>query len=226
MQIFENLYWLNGRSSNAFLYEDEEGFVLVDSGMPNKIDAVAYLAQLGHKPDALQAILVTHADIDHIGNVEKTRQVSGATVYAGAESAELLTTGNTSSHNFPLMKAIIDRFMRYQPVPQEHITIVNDGDVLPLMGGLRVLASPGHTSDHIAFHSMAQGIVFAGDALHTRRGKLQCSPWVISADFDLAQRSAIKLGDLAPAVFACGHGKPFLHTFDDLMMLLDECRVA
>lgn len=224
MQVYGNLHWLKSTASNAFLFEDEDGFVLVDSGMPKRIDPVAYLQKLGHEPSALKHILVTHADIDHIGNVAKVQRATGAKVYAGAESAELLKNGKTPSHGKPLMMWISDRFMKYEAVEAELITVVEAGEQLPLMGGINVIAAPGHTPDQVVYHSATHGILFAGDALNTRGKKLNCSPKSISADYDLAKRSAIQLADLAPVIFACGHGTPYLHTFDDLMALFGTLR--
>jgi glyoxylase-like metal-dependent hydrolase (beta-lactamase superfamily II) len=124
------------------------------------------------------------------------------------------------------MAWIVRTFVKYKPVAAEHITVVRDGEMLPLLGGLSVLATPGHTSDHVAYYSAATGIVFAGDALHTRKGKLQCSPKSISADYGQAQQSAILLANLSPAIFGCGHGQPYLHSFEDLMELLSAARSA
>lgn len=224
MQIYDNLHWLNGGASNAFLYELEDGFLLVDSGMPRKIDAVGYLAKLGHKPAALKHILVTHADIDHIGNVATIQKATGAQVYASAQSAELLNIAKTPSHNSPRIQWLGEKLIKYERVSAETIEIVSDGETLPLMGGLNVIAAPGHTPDQVVYHSVSTGIMFAGDALNSRKGKLQCSPKAISHDYDLARHTATSLAHLSPIIFCCGHGKPFLHEFDDILALFTAVR--
>ncbi len=105
------------------------------------------------------------------------------------------------------------------------VVVTADGDVLPLLGGLHVLATPGHTPDHFSFYSPTLGVLFAGDALNTRNGRLQATPPSITADPDAARRSALRLLALAPAVIACGHGKPFIgHSADDVMSLFNELR--
>lgn len=59
-----------------------------------------------------------------------------------------------------------------------------------------------------------------GDALNTRRDRLNCSEERISADIDAARQSARRLLRLTPAVIACGHGRPFLeHSAGDILML-------
>lgn len=224
MQVYENLHWLNG-NGNLFLYQQNDGdWLLVDSGMPGKADVVGYLRKLGHQPSALKHILITHADVDHAGNVAAIQKATGATVYASAQSAELMQAGTPPSHNKRWMTWMADRFMQYEKVSAEAINIVADGDDLPIMGGLRVIAAPGHTLDQVAYYSVAHGLVFAGDALFALGKKLRTSYKAITYDHDLARHSATKLVDLSPVMFCCGHGKPFLHTFDDVMAFFASAR--
>lgn len=53
---------------NCYLIETEQGFVLVDAGVPSNrgiLDAI--LEEAGVKPGDLKSILLTHGDFDHIG---------------------------------------------------------------------------------------------------------------------------------------------------------------
>ena len=125
-----------------------------------------------------------------------------------------------------LVQFFLDRFVRYGKVPAAAIEIFDDGDLLPVMdNGLQVIATPGHTLDHFSFYHAPTGVLFAGDALNTRKGTLQGTPPRITADQDAARQSAIRLLELTPAVFACGHGNPLSeHTSGDLMSLLNQMR--
>jgi hypothetical protein len=68
-------------------------------------------------------------------------------------------------------------------------------------------------------------LLFAGDALRVENGRLQRSPKRISANQEQADQSAIKLLELTPAIFACGHGEPMQnHSSDDIMILFNELR--
>jgi glyoxylase-like metal-dependent hydrolase (beta-lactamase superfamily II) len=224
MNVFGNLHWLNGRAANVYLFEDaENGWVMVDAGYRGTVDPVGYLAKLGYSADSLKHILVTHADVDHVGNLAKVQAQTGAQVYAGAKSVELISQAKFPSHN----KWIIDRMsllMRVQPTDAHLIQTVSDGDILPLLGGLHVIASPGHTADHHAFFSPSTGILFCGDAIIGWGGKIAPSKPFISFDYRQAQQSALKLAELNPALFACGHGKPYQHTDDELMALVLSLR--
>lgn len=224
MQVFGNLHWLKSYASNGFLFEDESGWLLVDTGMWGLIDPVAYLAKLGVAPSALTHILITHADVDHIGGLEAIQKQTGATVFMGAQSLAHVRAATYPKHNRWMIDSITPRFVRTKPLTTDNVIEVSDGDTLPLMGGLQVIATPGHTPDHMAFFSPVHGIVFAGDAINRFGGSLQGSQRFISADYTLAKQSALKLANLSPALFACGHGTPHLHSYEELMGLFAQLR--
>jgi glyoxylase-like metal-dependent hydrolase (beta-lactamase superfamily II) len=217
MEIYPQLHWLKGSASNAYLYDEGDTCVLVDLGMPGQIDVVGYLRKIGRKPDDLSHILITHADIDHIGNVAALQQETGAVVYAGQRSRALLQDGKMPSHGWEWFNWTMHRLYQYEPVEAQPL---GNGETLSLLGGLTVIDTPGHTPDHVAFYSQATGILFSGDALHTRGGTLSESGRFISADYALAKQSAAKLLNLSPAVFAPGHGEPLQTHSDDALMLL------
>lgn len=226
MEIQPNIHWINGGSSNFYLGVDEDGLVLVDSGMPKREKLLwELLNSLNYQPADLKHILVTHADVDHAGSLAVIQQASGAKIYASAKTAVLLPEGRSPKHMPWFAQIIIDTFMRYGKVSADKVTIVQDGDALPLLGGIQVLATPGHTLDHLSFYNPASGVLFAGDAMNTRNGRLQATESRITADVPASRQSVIKLLQLAPVVFACGHGDPFSgHSTKELMMLFNEMR--
>ncbi len=94
-----------------------------------------------------------------------------------------------------------------------------------MLGGLEVLATPGHTLDHFSFYSPSTGVLFAGDVIDTRNGRLNRSRKFLTADEEEANRSAIRVIELAPATFACGHGVPLSgHEAGDIMKFFNELR--
>jgi glyoxylase-like metal-dependent hydrolase (beta-lactamase superfamily II) len=120
---------------------------------------------------------------------------------------------------------LMQRFLRYEPVPAGTIHSVGDEEELDILGGVRALATPGHTEDHFAFHSPTTGALFAGDALSSRGKVLHLPSGFITADQEAARRSARRLLSLTPALFACGHGPPLRdHTLRDLMVTLQELK--
>lgn len=54
---------------NCYLIEHDARFLLVDTGSPNaRNDLEQALERLGCRPGSLQLIVLTHGDLDHIGN--------------------------------------------------------------------------------------------------------------------------------------------------------------
>lgn len=225
-EIAPNIHWLETSSSNIYLIVEPPHIVLIDTGMP-KQQALVFdlLQQLGHAATDLSHILVTHADVDHAGSLAALQAASGAQVLAGAETARLITRGKSPKHLPLVMQWIADTFVKYAPIDEAAVSVVQDGDTLPFLGGLQVLASPGHTTDHFSFFSPTLGVLFAGDALNTRNGRINLTPSRITADQTAARLSGIRLLQLAPAVIACGHGTPSTkHSSNELMALFNILR--
>lgn len=192
---------------NVYLCVEGGEVTMVDAGMPRQTAKIlGYLQKLGLSAQSVKRILVTHADIDHVGSLAQLVKATGATVMASAGTAALLSKGLSPDHMPRFVQFLLDRFVRYQSVTQ--VQIIQDGDILPYLGGITVLATPGHTPDHHAFYSPRLGVLFAGDALNTRNNQLNLTPDSITADHDDAKRSARRLLDLAPVFVACGHGTP------------------
>ena len=225
-EIASGIYWIDGGGSNFYLCADDDGLALIDCGMPRREQHVwDLLAELGRSPTDLTRILITHADIDHAGSVAALKARSGAKVYVGQESAALLPHGRSPQHLPWVIQFLSNQFFKYPSVPADTLQLFADGDELPVMDGLQVMATPGHTLGHFSFYHPVMGVLFAGDALTTRNGRLQTMPSLITADKEAARRSAIKLLELAPAVIACGHGAPSTdHSSNDLMALFNELR--
>ncbi|MCP4425530.1 MAG: MBL fold metallo-hydrolase [Chloroflexi bacterium] len=225
-EVVPHVYRIEAGYVNLYLCEEDDGLALIDTGMPKKQDLVwEAMAALGRQRSDLKHILITHADYDHAGSLGAIQAESGAKVYAMAKTAAFLQSGKSPKHMPWLIQMLMNAFIRFKPIPSWVIEIVEDGDILPVMGGLQVMATPGHTMCHHSFYSSTHGILFAGDALNTRDGRLQSTPPRITADQDAARQSAIRLLELAPSVIACGHGDPSAsHSSDDLMKLFNQLR--
>jgi hydroxyacylglutathione hydrolase len=125
--------------------------VVVDPGWPesfSEIEAVLGAAQVA-------AILITHADIDHIGGVAEAAAQTGAPVHVPAEEAERLRRIN----DFVPASVGPISFDEYEPE-----VLLEGTEVLELAGiRFETLLVPGHTEAHLAF--AADGCLFSGDVL-------------------------------------------------------------
>lgn len=226
MEVLPGIHCIEAGGVNMYLCVAEDGLTLVDAGIPKKEKLVLNkIKQIGRPFTDLHHILITHADLDHAGSLAAIQRATGAKIYAGKETADLLVKGASPRHMPWYAQYVVDHFLKYQAVTVETIHIIHDGDRLPFLGGVQVIASPGHTSDHHSFYCPQPGILFVGDALNTRKGRINLTPKRITADQEAANRSAMVLLTLAPAVLACGHGRPLSgHTSDDLMAAFNTLR--
>ena len=219
--MLPDLHLIEGQRSNIYIWKGQNSLLMIDAGSPGDVKKILeYVEEIGFQASDLLGIFITHADLDHAGSVAALQAYSGATIYAGAETAELLAQGKSPDHMPRVVQFIIDRFMGYTPVEPEVIQIVAEGDTLDELADFQVLATPGHTLDHHSIRNDVHGILFAGDALNSRGGRLKNTPKRISADYEAACQSAMRLLRLHPAVFACGHGQPLEnHDASDIMTL-------
>ena len=81
---------------------------------------------------------------------------------------------------------------------------LNDGDVLPIAGGIRVIHTPGHCAGHVAYLWEERGVLFAGD---TCKNFLGFSLSIGYEDLPDGRRSLGKLASLDFDTACFGHGK-------------------
>ncbi|MCA9872648.1 MAG: MBL fold metallo-hydrolase [Anaerolineales bacterium] len=208
-EIQSDVYWLEGRAVNLYLGMDPDGLTLIDTGMPGSEGMVlTAVSELGCQPADLKRIIITHGDIDHAGSAAAIQAATGAAVLASAETAVYLQNGRSPEHMPWLIQVLANTFFKFKTVPAAALQTFQAGEILPVLGGLEVIATPGHTLDHHSLYRPSTGLLFAGDALSTRDGRLQSSPKRITADKKAARQSALRLLEMTPTVFACGHGTP------------------
>lgn len=101
-------------------------------------DAEPVLAWLaGHPSWVLTDVLITHHHCDHVGGVEKLKSVFDLRVYGPIN----------------------------EPIPARDRPL-KDGDLIQVLGRtINVIAVPGHTSGHLAYHLVDEDVLFSGDTL-------------------------------------------------------------
>jgi hydroxyacylglutathione hydrolase len=147
MSLVVDRYELGPVATNCYVVRAERGApeaVVIDPGG----DAASLRLELARAGARCAAILITHADADHVAGLADLAEGTGAPVYAPPR--ELM----------PAERASGWLAVRDYTVDNE----LTGGETLDV-GGITfdVVAIPGHSPDHIAFS--ADGSLFSGDLL-------------------------------------------------------------
>lgn len=170
--VFTNMYIVDG-----------ERRLVIDSG--ESMDRYrwmlrGYLAATGDR--AVSTLAITHHHFDHAGNLEWANEHLQCQV-ALPESSVKLLKGKL-------------------PKDTSALRILEDNEVIDLGGGVqvRVLFTPGHTSDSVCYYLESEGILFTGDTM------LGGSTTTVS-DLAAYRRSLRMLAELPGLQTICpGHG--------------------
>lgn len=193
---------------NTFAFVEPDGQVtLVDTGLksaPARI--VAGLAAMGRAPSDVTRIVLTHSHSDHGGGAARLARETGGVVTVHADDAGFVRRGERP----PLDPVTgLGRLMArgsakaFEPVEVGHE--LHDGEVLPVLGGLRVLHTPGHTPGHVSLLHQPTGVLITGDAIFNVL-RLRWPVKAFCTDVRLTQRTAQVLGQFDYRVAAFTHG--------------------
>lgn len=215
MEVVPGLHWVDQIwDTKVYLWIEDDRVVVIDAAMPGRALAVwRYLEALGYPPGAVQAIWLTHGDIDHMGSVAALKTGSGAEVVVhhgdvplvDGRATRAVRAGRMTGSLEKTFNWAIRRLLAYQPVPVDHP--VEDGD---LLGEWHVVHTPGHTPGSACYYHPGRGILIVGDALNHRRGRLGAPPSLFSYDWDQALVSILKIAALDFEVCCFGHGPPLV----------------
>lgn len=191
---------------------------LVDTGMPgdDKIIGEA-IKSIGRSPEEIKHILITHAHMDHMGSAAAIKKQSGARIVASAQEIDYIeglkktwTMGREGVGGKLFRGALFlleTFFVRYEPARVD--IKCSGGEFLDCFGGIRVIASPGHSPGSLSYYHPAGKILFTGDAL-SGVPELKLPPRLGCADYPEALATVNKLAELDFELCLFGHGDPLL----------------
>jgi glyoxylase-like metal-dependent hydrolase (beta-lactamase superfamily II) len=213
-EIFPFIYALPMGYVNAFLLAEEDGLTLIDSGLPNGDRRIGKaIGELGRKRSDLRHILITHHHADHCGGSARLKEASSATTYAHPIDAPIIAGEtprpgpNPASMTGRVLGPLITRLPQNHPQATPVDQHINDGDVLPIAGGVKVLHTPGHTMGHVSFLVEGHGgVLFAGDAAAHMFGRLGKPMLLFTENMDAVRESMRRLAALEFDTACFGHG--------------------
>jgi glyoxylase-like metal-dependent hydrolase (beta-lactamase superfamily II) len=212
MEIIPNVHLIPGIIANPYLLIDPGGLTLIDAGLPGSHKKILrYMKELGYGPQALKRILITHADFDHVGGLAALKSASGARVYAHSIEAAGIAEGHSTRELQPrnvLMKFLYASLAgMFKPKPARVDENLKDGQTLPVLGGLRVLETPGHTPGHTSFFLPSAGVLFTGDSIVSEKTGLRGSTGANNWDQPKSDASVRRQAALGAKIVCPGHGE-------------------
>jgi glyoxylase-like metal-dependent hydrolase (beta-lactamase superfamily II) len=206
---------------NVCLLIDRGGVTVVDAGLPGSAPAILdELRQAGLAPAAVRRVIITHHHIDHVGGLADLVAATGAEVWAHRDDAPTIE-GTVPRPGLPpeRVAAMLEavpveqreaaaermRTMReVTPVPVD-LRLVG-GEELEMLGGVRVVHSPGHTAGHLCLFLPALALLIAGDLMRLEDGAIRESPSGYAADAALSLASVRQVAALDFTAFVGYHG--------------------
>ena len=206
VEIAPQVFELRTRGANAFLLVDEE-LTLIDAGLWGTATLLAdFLPRISRSPHEVTRILLTHQHWDHTGGLVRLKKLTNAQVAIHKADRDFLAAPfSPSLLSHPTLSNLNKKI--FNPPTEAFDTLLEGGEVLPLMGGLEVIHTPGHTPGSICFYSRQRSLLIVGDALHHRWGRLNLPAKVYTVNPAQAEESVKKLARLAFQVLCFGHGR-------------------
>lgn len=213
--VAPNVYRLSGLIvGNVYLTIDPDGMTLIDTSIPpSGAKILRQISAIGRPLTDLKRILITHAHPDHIGGLPMVQRATGAQVCASTLERPVVEGRIPIPRVPPEKRTGLARFI-VMPETTMPGTVVNrevhDGEMLPeVLGGMQVIATPGHAPGHLAFWHPTLRILFCGDTIF-RLPNLRLPFSFLTVDMAENKRSIRRITQLDAAIACFGHGKPLI----------------
>jgi glyoxylase-like metal-dependent hydrolase (beta-lactamase superfamily II) len=177
---------------------------LIDTGYAGSTPAIARaLSGLGRRLEEVERVVCTHGHPDHAGGARALAD-RGIEVLIHPADAERMRTGWGSAVRHPSR----GRLFAAMTPPLDHFTPLADGDILPMLGGLEVIHTPGHTPGSVCLYGAGDRVLFVGDALQRRGAKIGFASALYSDDRRAAERAVKRLAQLDVELVVFSHYPP------------------
>lgn len=165
------------KTASVYYVETDSGNFLIDSGMDYQIDT--FLKGYGIRPESIDAVLITHMHIDHMGGSTMLRTQYGIPSYMGIKDIERVRVLQDSPENFVhwqkdylLMHGVppfyLDSMNESHPIFSElrnYLTFDAQpfGELHELKEVFDIIETPGHSPGSTCFQLPDNLGVFTGD---------------------------------------------------------------
>jgi glyoxylase-like metal-dependent hydrolase (beta-lactamase superfamily II) len=216
MRVTERIIQIGGKWGGGFLGANvffllDSKLTIVDTGFKGRAMPILKEARLhGYRASDITNIIITHHHADHMGSLAELKKLSGARVIA--HSADAPYIDETQPQPGPSRPAWLGKALSPFPglwscAPAKVDMPVNDNDELPVLGGIKVLHTPGHTPGSISLYLKHEKALIVGDLLANRFG-LSLPSRMFTVDLAQEIASINKILSLDFDVVCFGHGPP------------------
>jgi glyoxylase-like metal-dependent hydrolase (beta-lactamase superfamily II) len=180
---------------------DDDGITLIDTGHAGSLPRIARAINgLGYSIDDIQRVVCTHGHPDHAGSAQAFADL-GIDVWIHPDDAVNLDVGFADVIRHPSRGRV---FAAMTP-PLDRFKPLQDGLVLPALGGLEVVHTPGHTPGSVCLFAPRPGLLFVGDTLQRRFGRVSFASGLYSDDAAAARASVQRLTPLHVKTIVFSH---------------------
>ena len=146
---------LGNLETNCYIWEDEKSKCGIVIDVPdNAAGIVAHCLSLGVK---ITDIILTHGHFDHILDIKKLKELTGAAFSVFEKTEQFLNDRNLNLCNY----AGTD----FSPIKPDKL--LHDNDIIDFHGNkIKVLSTPGHTEDSICL--LCEDTLISGDTLFSK----------------------------------------------------------
>ena len=193
----------------------EDRLTLIDAGLPGSRARIARaVTALGRSLDELARIVCTHGHPDHVGGVRELATEGVEVFMHPADSANLrVSLGQL------IRQPSRGRFFGYISRTPTRLVPVQDGTVIPVLGGLEVIHTPGHTMGSICLYASRHRALWVGDALERQGSRVTFASRLYSDDIATARRSVERMAERDVETIVFAHYQPWT---DDAAGVLRE----
>jgi glyoxylase-like metal-dependent hydrolase (beta-lactamase superfamily II) len=171
---------------NSYVIRGDRGYVIIDTGWDNESSFTSFLSNLNKinvNLNDIKYILITHFHVDHIGLVNRLKNLTKATFILHNEDKKYIEKFTKNSEkvkeeirdtlrNIGVPKELyqnlnilpwVKRLKFYEEVNEFIIGIKNEEEISLGNISLKAIWTPGHTPGHMCFYDNERKILFTGD---------------------------------------------------------------
>ncbi|MGL4848800.1 MAG: MBL fold metallo-hydrolase [Clostridium sp.] len=243
MKITDNIYMLNIKATlgdrtmllHPVVVKSEKANILIDTGFPNQLSIFEdALKEIDLTIDDLDIILLTHHDIDHVGNAKAIISKSknkDLKILASKEEVPFID-GTKTPHKLAKLEANLEHLdqsmmERYHMFKKGFAhtkvnidSILTDKEILPYIDGIEVVETPGHTIGHTCFYFKESKLLIAGDLFFIEDSNLALGSETMNFDNNLIKASLEKLTTYDIEMIVCYHGGLYTHDVNESILKL------